>query len=389
MERNMFVAWACFCLFKLAVTLELANTEMNSSSTTTATLPGCQSLCGSVEIPYPFGVGSNCSMNPGYTISCDTTGYASPKTFIASGNIEIYSISDSKLRVSNVLARQCYNSSGITQDYSASTDLENSPFSFSGENKFFLVGCDDYAYVDGTGTGLNFSFSCLSSCSTQDDVLPAYCSGAGCCQTSVPAGIKYYSVKLSSKNNHSDIWLFNPCGYAFLGEESHFSFSGLSDLNDTSFQNRIDESVAIVLDWVIGDLKCRDAQKESEYACKEHSVCVDTVSGGYLCNCSQGYRGNPYLSNGCTGLFLIISSLYLNLSSSESAVSSLIIIFTLLDIDECALDDNTCAKICINTIGSYYCSCPKGYFGDGRKDGSGCIRSVSQFPVVKLFIGNH
>ena len=40
-----------------------------------------------------------------------------------------------------------------------------------------------------------------------------------------------------------------------------------------------------------------------------------------------------------------------------------------LDIDECAAGTSTCHADadCINTKGSYNCSCKPGYQGDGRK----------------------
>ena len=33
----------------------------------------------------------------------------------------------------------------------------------------------------------------------------------------------------------------------------------------------------------------------------------------------------------------------------------------LLDLDECAGNDNFCDQICVNTFGSYVCSCESGY----------------------------
>lgn len=38
------------------------------------------------------------------------------------------------------------------------------------------------------------------------------------------------------------------------------------------------------------------------------------------------------------------------------------------DIDECQLNTNNCThkELCVNEEGSYRCSCPKGYEGDGR-----------------------
>ena len=57
----------------------------------------------------------------------------------------------------------------------------------------------------------------------------------------------------------------------------------------------------------------------------------------------------------------------------------------LTDINECAdKDSSPCSMICTNTHGNYTCSCPSGYTGDGKKNGTGCIR---QFPALKVAIG--
>ncbi|KAJ6391749.1 hypothetical protein OIU77_025672 [Salix suchowensis] len=56
------------------------------------------------------------------------------------------------------------------------------------------------------------------------------------------------------------------------------------------------------------------------------------------------------------------------------------------DVDECKDPNlNKCLKKCQNTNGNYTCSCPKGYHGDGRKDGEGC--SADQLLVVKILVG--
>lgn len=62
--------------------------------------------------------------------------------------------------------------------------------------------------------------------------------------------------------------------------------------------------------------------------------------------------------------------------------------FCFVDIDECA-DPNTnpCNGTCTNLPGSFNCSCPHGYEGDGTKNGSGCRARNSKSPALKLSLG--
>ncbi|PIN08854.1 Serine/threonine protein kinase [Handroanthus impetiginosus] len=107
----------------------------------------------------------------------------------------------------------------------------------------------------------------------------------------------------------------------------------------------------MVVDWAIGNGTCEEAKRNaSSYACKSvNSKCYKPDNGyGYRCSCLEGYQGNPYLIDGCQ------------------------------DVNECEDPHlNICEKRCVNTIGDFHCACPKGYHGDGKKDGRGCIRGES------------
>ncbi|CAK9140000.1 unnamed protein product [Ilex paraguariensis] len=120
----------------------------------------------------------------------------------------------------------------------------------------------------------------------------------------MPKGLKYYFTSLTSLKNHTTVWSFDPCSYAFLGEENAFTFRGASDFLDPDFMNKTLAIVPIVLDWVIGNLSCAQAKAANDYACRGNSYCNDSDSGfgGYRCSCNQGYEGNPYLSPGCQGV---------------------------------------------------------------------------------------
>lgn len=64
--------------------------------------------------------------------------------------------------------------------------------------------------------------------------------------------------------------------------------------------------------WAVANLTCDAAvKKDATYACRSiHSNCLNVTHGnifmGYRCKCLPGFRGNPYIQDGCEGLFLFI-----------------------------------------------------------------------------------
>ncbi|KAG8660538.1 hypothetical protein MANES_02G170400v8 [Manihot esculenta] len=169
------------------------------------------------------------------------------------------------------------------------------------------------------------------------------CAGRGCCEISIPKGIRDFSVTVRSYNNHTRVMNFNPCSYAFVVEDGVYNFSTLDLVN---LQNNR-KGFPVVIDWVISNKTCKEAgQNITAYACKENSVCRDSENlHGHYCDCRSGFEGNPYLPNSCK------------------------------DIDECedpSLNQCIDAKHCRNEVGSYVCFCPKGYHGDGTKNGTRC-----------------
>ncbi|CAI9099594.1 OLC1v1036442C1 [Oldenlandia corymbosa var. corymbosa] len=369
--RRLQVTWCWFCVLflRLTVTAAQTNTTVTVTAPTTAsfnvikgpniTKPGCQRQCGNVTIPYPFGIGLNsgCAIGEFFEVNCNTS-FSPPKPFIR--QYEVTEIDDNHIRFVSTVASSCYDQRGQILENDAFMGVNRTgPFSFSDLNTFTVIGCDDASLV--TGYIKNFSSGCVSVCSRAEDVIAGYCSGAGCCQTSyIPRGFKGFFITLNSLQNHSDVFGFNPCSYAFLGERDKFTFRGAADFSDPTFIYRTLATVPVVLDWAIWKSNCSEAQKANDYACHPSSFCVDsdTGFGGYRCICAPGFEGNPYLSPGCQ------------------------------DVNECEdPNTNTCEKICTNTPGSYNCSCPVGYFGDGRKDGQGCIAKNKEFPVMKLSLG--
>ncbi|KAI3861082.1 hypothetical protein MKX03_021920 [Papaver bracteatum] len=328
---------------------------------------GCDAKCGNISIPYPFGIitpeGYGCSIDGagiGYQLSCNTS-FQPPKLFLGTSSIEIIDISETELRITTILAIICYNKFGnVTLDKSVAwTNISVSRFTFSyTKNVFFAIGCKTYASINGPDLQ-DYSSSCSSDCNSRESVMDGSCFGQGCCQSTIPKGLKRYEIGIlnSTAKDISAIASFNPCSYGFIAEKDRYTFNASDILDGSNFISK-GKDIPMVLDWAIGNMTCEEAQEDlTSFACQENSYCINSDNNpGYRCICNNGYAGNPYLSPGCQ------------------------------DINECEAQ-SPCVGICTNTMGSYNCSCPKGSHGDGRKGGSGCFHNNQKFPLLKISLG--
>ncbi|XP_059654959.1 wall-associated receptor kinase-like 1 [Cornus florida] len=359
-------------VIQLVLQIELLLWLTQASSALAATLamakPGCQDRCGNVIIPFPFGIGANCSGHWSFEISCNKS-FNTFKPFITSIRLEVLEISltEGTVRVNNPLITSNCNNRVNNQ----AVDLIGTPFSFSDtNNRFTAIGCDNLALIDWGGMVIG----CVSNCNfTSRD---KSCYGINCCQTTIPPSLKYINASFRSIDSNNDK---NECKYAFMVEQDWFT-----NLTDPYAVQKM-EVVPAVLTWrtygscqsfSLGSItygaliptnpqngkvippengkkgcknyiKCRVGAvvSNSSSLCGTNASCssYSNQSSSYLCQCDRGYEGNPYLRDGCQ------------------------------DIDECARGTNRCHMNCSNTPGSYKCYCPPGYISVGFK-GSYCYK---------------
>ncbi|XP_059631717.1 putative wall-associated receptor kinase-like 16 [Cornus florida] len=306
-------------------------------------LPGCQPSCGNLTIPYPFGIGKGCYLDESFLITCDDH---SNKPFLGTNNISVLNISlNGELRVSSPIAYDCHNKS--VRPGNRDTLMRQVDYSISyTRNNFTAIGCDTSAYLKNISEN-KYLTGCMSTCVEKEAAIDGSCFGIGCCQTPIPQGVSDFNLSVLSMyhnpNDHSTME-FSPCSFAFVVEEGKYDFSTFDLYNLSNI-----EELPLVLDWAIRGRTCEEAREDtSNYACGNNSRCYnsDNILGyrSYRCNCSEGYQGNPYLPNGCQ------------------------------DINECLSPElNMCTNVCHNTEGNFTCSCPKGYHGDGKRNGKGCV----------------
>uniref|UniRef100_A0A0D9XVI8 Protein kinase domain-containing protein n=1 Tax=Leersia perrieri TaxID=77586 RepID=A0A0D9XVI8_9ORYZ len=273
--------------------------------------PNCPKMCGDVAIPYPFGItgAQNCSF-PGedeqFAVDCNHD-YNPPRPFNGDYEITGVVLEKGELNVSyRNVPHICYSSRYTFQQNWASFELHGFLISQTA-NKYTAVGCSTLAMIIGNNT-MPYLAGCISSCFAEQDVAPdnSSCTGRGCCQSELTPGLSFLNVTWGDGNITNFAYSFKKADL----EHNEDYFSSIS--------------IPLVLDWAIrSNGTCplesgKTANPVVPYgACvSEHSYCVNVTtnghSNGYLCNCSDGYNGNPYLHGhgGCEDINECDPSIY-------------------------------------------------------------------------------
>ncbi|KAL1553636.1 hypothetical protein AAHA92_14286 [Salvia divinorum] len=205
--------------------------------------PNCDRMCGNVTIPYPFGVGSDCSANASFTIICRNT-----KTpFLSSIKMEVLNISMLGTVIVNQPVSSPMNCSANLSTGHLPISLKGSPFTISTRyNTLAVSGCKNSVWLQANET--NIIGGCTSMCAANSK--ETSCNGVNCCQITLPSR-RFQELEYKYKTTEASNDIDSPCGYAILVEKIWLTnyYKSFKELE------RGLGFAPLVLEWEFGDLK--------------------------------------------------------------------------------------------------------------------------------------
>ncbi|XP_044392243.1 wall-associated receptor kinase 3-like [Triticum aestivum] len=347
----------------------------------TVGMPGCDTTCGNINVPYPFGMGpARCYHSAGFNLTCDRISHPPRLLLGYDGTLQVTEITlwSSTVRVVRAATRAIIKTTS-SQDrrntaFGASFTGANSgvavavasPYKLSRGNELILTGCNALAeLLDGTGNVVSgcASFCRLTGAAGPRIFLDVPCSGSGCCRAPIynPVAPGELQFRWLNGKNHSQDMAALPT-YVLVAEEGWFDQAAVAHQLRTG-QSVAELEVPMVLQWTVkqglavanfsltGNGGC--SGEVTHNLCKsKHTVCVNLGDeDGYICQCWFGHDGNPYVTDGCK------------------------------DVDECEqAEQYGCFGECTNLPGTFDCRCPPGTHGNHTIPG-GCAKSTKDLSI--------
>jgi hypothetical protein len=308
------------------------------------TLANCDSKCGGIDVPYPFGMKDGCFLK-GFQVTCDTSSNP-PRLFLAHTDLTRQTPGwwsyNTATRSSSTLQKAAPNlpieifklSAEASEAWAyGNVTSQCSTSSTTREVKFWFAWLDDKGpfrvspmrnVVVGVGDPItpemtsskktelaagapdeSFRLACSTNLMGSNAmVTDGSCTGWGCCVATLPPNTAMpIAFQVSLKLENANHWEASPCSYAMLVERSSYGFLK-KDLEGHSLSDRYPKGVPYVLDFAVGEGACpTDGQtRPPGYACKSDKSSCANAKNGYICKCDAGYHGNPYLEQGCQGI---------------------------------------------------------------------------------------